>query len=59
MIHAIVGAALYMHDNKNGSFIFTLGVLDRGDPQVCSLSDKHFPEHPGAFASEPFLSPTA
>jgi hypothetical protein len=59
MIHAIVGAALYMHDNKNGSFIFTLGVLDRGDPQVCSLTDKHFSEHPGASSSEPFLSPNA
>ena len=59
MIHAIVGAALYMHDNKNGSFIFTLGVLDRGDPQVCSLTEKHFSEHPGASSSEPFLSPNA
>lgn len=59
MVHSIVGAALYMYDHKNGSFIFTLGVLDRGDPAVCSLSTDHFSEHPGASTTEPFLSPSA
>jgi hypothetical protein len=43
MKHYIVGSAIYMHD-KNGSFLFLLGVSDKGDPQVCSLSDKYFKE---------------
>jgi hypothetical protein len=60
MIHSIIGAALYMHE-KSGSLIFCIGVHNRGDPQVCSLSDKCFVEHEGARIEydQPLLSPTA
>jgi hypothetical protein len=43
----IVGAALFTHDNKNGTFVSTIGIADKGDPPVCSLSSKFFvgPSH--------------
>jgi hypothetical protein len=45
--HYIVGAALFTHDNKNGTFVSTIGIADKGDPLVCSLSAKFFvdPSH--------------
>jgi hypothetical protein len=40
--HFIVGAALFMHDNKNGTFVSVIGVSDKGDPSLCSLSPMFF-----------------
>ncbi len=34
IVHTIIAASLYTHDQSNGSFIFNLGVLERGDPKV-------------------------
>jgi hypothetical protein len=42
--HFIVGAALYMFDNKHGTFINCLGVSLNGNPEVCTLSDRFFVE---------------
>jgi hypothetical protein len=42
--HFIVGAALYMFDNKYGTFINCLGVSLNGNPEVCTLSDRFFVE---------------
>jgi hypothetical protein len=37
LTHFIVGAALFMFDNKYGSYINCLGVVDKGTPGVwCS-----------------------
>jgi hypothetical protein len=59
MVHYIVGAAVFMHD-KNGSFIFTIGVHDKGDPRVCSLSPQFFKEPIGPSTPvTPFLSASA
>ena len=44
IVHTIIAASLYTHDQSNGSFIFNLGVLDRGDPKVCLLSKAFFIE---------------
>jgi hypothetical protein len=42
--HFIVGAALYMFDNKYGMFINCLGVILNGNPEVCTLSNPFFVE---------------
>jgi hypothetical protein len=42
--HFIVGAALYMLDNKYGTFINCLGVSLNGNPEVCTLSNPFFVE---------------
>jgi hypothetical protein len=61
MIHAIIGAALYMHDQNNGTFVFTIGVHDRGDPNLCSLNDNFFtdPAVANDAATAPILFPDA
>jgi hypothetical protein len=62
MIHAIIGAVLYMHDQNNGSFVFTLGVHDRGDPNLCSLTEKYFSDPVVAnedAVTDPILFPDA
>ena len=41
LTHRLIGCSLYIHD-KNGSFIFTIGVLDRGDPNVVALNNNVF-----------------
>jgi hypothetical protein len=43
--HQIVGVVSYMHD-KNGSFIFTLCVLDKGLNDGLSLSPQYFSKSP-------------
>jgi hypothetical protein len=42
--HFIVGAALFMFDNKSGSYINCLGVVDKGTPGVCKLHGNYFVE---------------
>ncbi len=44
LTHFIVGAALFMFDNKRGSFISCLGVVDKGSPGVCMLNGSYFVE---------------
>jgi hypothetical protein len=39
LTHFIVGAALFMFDNKRGSSINCSGVVDKGTPGVCMLSN--------------------
>jgi hypothetical protein len=38
LTHFIVGAALFMFDNKRGSYINCLGVVNKGTPGVCMLN---------------------
>jgi hypothetical protein len=42
LTHFIVGVALYIYDNKHGSYITLLGVTDIGDPSTCTLSTRNF-----------------
>jgi hypothetical protein len=42
--HFIVGTALFMFDNKRGSYINCLGVVDKGTPGVCMLNKSFFVE---------------
>jgi hypothetical protein len=42
LTHFIVGAALFMFDNKRGSYINCLGVVDKGTPGVCILNESCF-----------------
>jgi hypothetical protein len=42
LTHFIVGAALFMFDNKRGSYINFLGVVDKGTPGVCMLNGSYF-----------------
>jgi hypothetical protein len=44
LTHYIVGAALFMFDNKRGSYINCLGVVDKGTPSVCMLNGSYFVE---------------
>jgi hypothetical protein len=44
LTHFIVGAALFMSDNKRGSYINCLGVVDKGTPGVCMLNGSYFVE---------------
>jgi hypothetical protein len=44
LAHFIVGAALFMFDNKRGSYISCLGVVDKGTPGVCMLNGSYFVE---------------
>jgi hypothetical protein len=44
LTHFIVGAALFMFDNKRGSYINCLGVVDKGPPGVCMLNGSYFVE---------------
>jgi hypothetical protein len=44
LTHFIVGAALFMFDNKRGSYINCLGVVDKGTPGVCMLNRFYFVE---------------
>jgi hypothetical protein len=39
LTHFIVGAALFMFDNKSGSYVNCLGVVDKGTPGVCMLNE--------------------
>jgi hypothetical protein len=41
LTHFIVGAALFMFDNKRGSYINCLGVVDKGTPGVCMLNGSY------------------
>jgi hypothetical protein len=50
--HQIVGAVSYMHD-KNGSFIFTLCVLDQGRNNGLSLSPQYFEEPKESTSPDP------
>ena len=42
LTHFIIAAALYVYDNKHGSYISLIGTTDVGDTSVCTLSDKFF-----------------
>jgi hypothetical protein len=42
--HFILGAALFMFDNKRGSYVNCLSVVDKGSPDVCMLSASVFVE---------------
>jgi hypothetical protein len=42
LTHFIVGAALFMFDNKRGRNINCLGVVDKGTPGVCMLNGRFF-----------------
>jgi hypothetical protein len=42
LTHFIVGAALFMFDNKRGSYVNCLGVVDKGTPGVCVLKESVF-----------------
>jgi hypothetical protein len=42
LTHFIVGAALFMFDNKRGSYINCLGVVDKGTSGVCMLNGSYF-----------------
>jgi hypothetical protein len=42
LTHFIVDAALFMFDNKSGSYINCLGVVDKGTPGVCMLNKRFF-----------------
>jgi hypothetical protein len=44
LTHFIVGAALFIFDNKCGSYINCLGVVDKGTPGVCMLNGSYFIE---------------
>jgi hypothetical protein len=44
LTHFIVGAALFIFDNKRGSYINCLGVVDKGTPGVCMLNGSYFVE---------------
>jgi hypothetical protein len=44
LTHFIVGAALFMYDNKRGSYINCLGVVDKGTSGVCMLNGSYFVE---------------
>jgi hypothetical protein len=44
LTHFIVGSALFMFDNKRGSYVTCLGVLDKGTPGVCMLNGSYFVE---------------
>jgi hypothetical protein len=44
LTHFIVGAALFMFDNKCGSYINCLGVVDKGTSGVCMLNRSYFVE---------------
>jgi hypothetical protein len=41
LTHFIVGAALIMFDNKRGSYINCLGVVDKGTPGICICRTFH------------------
>jgi hypothetical protein len=53
LIHTIIAVVLYTHDHNNSTFIFNLGVLDRGDPQVCLFTE---PPREAADTSKAILS---
>jgi hypothetical protein len=40
--HYIIAAALYMYDNKNGTYISSFGVSDKGYHGWCTLSQEYF-----------------
>jgi hypothetical protein len=42
LTHVIIAATLYQYDNKHGSYVALMGVLENGDPSVCILSDDYF-----------------
>jgi hypothetical protein len=42
--HITVVAALFMFDNKRGSYINCLGVVDKGTSGVCMLNGSYFVE---------------
>jgi hypothetical protein len=42
LTHFIVGAALFMFDNKRGSYFNCLGAVDKGTPGVCMLNGSFF-----------------
>jgi hypothetical protein len=44
LTHFIVGADLFMFDNKRGSYVNCLGVVDKGTPGVCMLNESFFVE---------------
>jgi hypothetical protein len=44
LTHFIVGVALFMFDNKRGSYINWLSVVDKGTPSVCMLNKSYFVE---------------
>jgi hypothetical protein len=51
----IIGAAVYMYDNKHGSYVVLLGVTDKGYPDTCTLSEQFFSDP----SASKVLSPTA
>ena len=55
LFHYIIGAAVYLYDNKHGSYVVLLGVTDKGHPEQCTLSKQFFSD-PSASG---VLSPTA
>jgi hypothetical protein len=55
LTHFIVGAALFIFDNKSGSYINCLGVVDKGTPGVCMLNGSYFAE----LSTSDLLSDTA
>ena len=42
LTHVIIAATLYQYDNKNGSYVALIGVLQNGDPSICTLSEECF-----------------
>jgi hypothetical protein len=44
LTHYIVGAVLFMFDNKRGSYVNCLGVVDKGTSGVCMLNGSYFVE---------------